>query len=183
MTIITNTEITNLMKATPSLIKGFDVAFLQACSYDLGIGTIFHAGQAINDKHKNATESVIIAPGEVVTMLTLEELSLPANIAATAYAMNGQSSGGLLVLNPGHIDPGFSGPLTVMAINLRKSNLSLSIGDRIFTVVFQRLNEAANPPYSRNRNRAAREKEGVENDNDKSIKALQNLLEINYPKF
>jgi deoxycytidine triphosphate deaminase len=72
-------------------------------------------------------------------------LNLPDNVAATAYGINGQTSKGLLVINSGHVDPGFIGPLTVTAINLTKEKKIIRVGDPIMTVVFQRLPEATLP--------------------------------------
>ena len=80
---------------------------LRSCSYDLRIGTIFRNGQLINDIHPEANLQVIIQPGEIISIFTLEEVILSDDIMATVFAINAQSSRGLLVLNPGHIDPGF----------------------------------------------------------------------------
>lgn len=146
--MLNNVEIANLI-ASVDLISNHEPTRVQAASYDLAIGTIFRGGQIINGQHVRANDPIEIAPGEVVTMLTREELHLPSDICGTAYAMNGQSSEGLLVLNPGHVDPGYKGPLTVVAVNLRKVPLALQLGDAIFTVVFNRLGQHANPPYQR----------------------------------
>ena len=121
------------------LIEPYNESCLQACSYDLRIGTIFREGQVINEKHSRADEQVVIEPGEVVSVLTQEILKLPNDITGTAFAINSQSREGLMVLNPGHVDPGFSGQLSVKAINLRKVALPISRGDKIFTVIFEKL--------------------------------------------
>jgi deoxycytidine triphosphate deaminase len=102
------------------------------------IGTIFREDQILRAEGGRANERIIIEPGEIVSVLTLEELNLPGDVAATAFAINSQSREGLMVLNPGHVDPGFRGPLSVKAINLRKVPLSIAGGDKIFTVIFER---------------------------------------------
>src|SRR6185437_8683197 len=96
------------------LIIGGELSCVEACSYDMRVGTIFRDGSRIS----GAKGQVILQPGDIVSLFTLEELNLPADIAATAFAINAMSSEGLLVLNPGHVDPGFRGPLTVKAINI-----------------------------------------------------------------
>lgn len=125
------------------LIKNFEKKNVEACSYDLRVGTIFSDGTRI----KGQQGQVILQPGDIISLFTHEELDLPSDIAATAFAINGMSSQGLLVLNPGHIDPGFKGPLTVRAINLRATCKSIDLGTPIFTVIFERLPKVTSQPY------------------------------------
>jgi dUTPase len=129
--------------ANNRLISGGDAKYVEACSYDMRVGTIFREGLPI----RGAQGQAILQPGDIVSLFTLEELDLPADIAATAFAMNAMSSQGILVLNPGHVDPGYKGPLTVRAINLRATPKAIDLGTRIFTVVFERLPKATGKPY------------------------------------
>lgn len=164
------------------LIKKADRKSVEPCSYDMKIGTIFRDGQIVNESHPKANEQVMVQPGEVISVFTLEELDLPNNIAATAFAMNSQSSRGLLVLNPGHIDPGFEGPLTVKALNLRKVPLALSRVDPIFTVVFERLPEKTEK-YNRNKSRKDLERKFNKGDVETAPRDLAELVVLSkkYP--
>jgi len=98
----------------------------QGCSYDLRIGSAF-IGKKIISKDHNVEKwwttskkwEISVEPSEIITILTLEEISLPNYISATVFAMNSFSSTGFLILNPGHIDPGYKGPVSICAINLR----------------------------------------------------------------
>lgn len=174
-----NDQEIDALVSSHSLIRNYDPARLEAASYDLAIGTIFRNEKIINDSHVQSSEPVILEPGEVVTMLTLEELNLPDNICGTAYAMNAQSSEGLLVLNPGHVDPGYKGPLRVVAMNLRKVPLALQLGDRIFTVVFSRLQAPSSRPYSAAaKSRDALERAVNKTVVEKSIGSLSKLLSL-----
>jgi deoxycytidine triphosphate deaminase len=176
--MLNNIDITALI-ASNDLILNHEPSRIQPASYDLVIGTIFRDKQIINASHARAKDPIEIAPGEVVTMLSLEELKLPNNICATAYAMNGQSSEGLLVLNPGHVDPGFKGPLTIVALNLRKVPIALQLGEPIFTVVFNKLAQSATPPYpNSNASRADIERRANKKVVEKSVASLQQLLLI-----
>ncbi|MGP0628563.1 dCTP deaminase [Nitrospina sp. 32_T5] len=132
------------------LIENSNNENVQPCSYDLRIGTIFSGSKKIDENHTENTDAIKIEPGEVVSILTMETLKMPNNIVGTVFPLNGMSSEGLLVLNPGHIDPGFNGPITVIALNLRKVNLTIQRGDKIFTVIFERLPIAPEKPYSKN---------------------------------
>ena len=160
------------------LIMNADKNFLEASSYDMRIGTIFRNGQVVNESHPEANKQIIVQPGEIISIFTLEELDLPSNIAATAFAMNGQSSRGLLVLNPGHVDPGFKGPLTVMALNLRRVPLAISRGAPIFTVIFEHLPKSTTSPYNRNEPRARRELTYNEKNVEQAPKNLAELVVI-----
>src|SRR5947208_2986327 len=124
MTILRYEDIDAAITGGELLVNAVN-ASIQPASYDLRVGTIFREGQIINADHPEHARQFSIQPGELVSIFTLEELKLPADIAGFAFAMNALSSQGLLVLNPGHVDPGYKGPLTVKAINLRKTPISI----------------------------------------------------------
>jgi deoxycytidine triphosphate deaminase len=140
--IVKNGLITNLVPAN-----------VKASSYDLRIGTIFLNGTIIKDD----AQQVILKPGQIVSLFTEEEVRLPNDIAGTVFPMNAQSSRGLLVLNPGHVDPGFEGPLTVKLLNMRRTEMVIQRKMEILTIVFERLEEATSKPYTDNKLRDARE--------------------------
>jgi deoxycytidine triphosphate deaminase len=157
MGILTKEEIESEISAH-SLIKKSNSTRIQGCSYDMTVGTIFKDGQIINAAHPDSNKQVIIPPGGIVTILTEEELQLPNDIAATAFAINSMSSKGFLVLNPGHVDPGFEGALSLAALNLRKTSFAIQRGEPVFTVIFQRLPKPTTL-FRRNKPREDRERE------------------------
>ena len=126
---------------------------IRSCSYDLTVGTIFWESKIL----KQRDASVVVPPGGIIAIFTEEEIVLPNDICATAFAINDLSSKGLLVVNPGHVDPGFRGALTVKALNVRKTPIVVHHGDPIFTVVFQRLTSATKG-YQPNVSREERER-------------------------
>ena len=152
---------------------------VQACSYDMTIGTIFIDKKKITPADMSG---ITINPGAIVSVFTAEELDLPSDIAGTAYAINSMSSEGLLVLNPGHIDPGFRGPLTVRAINMRATSKALNFGTRIFTVIFERLPEPTAYPYDYNRTRRELENEFHEKDVEQNPESLFKLVTLGKDK-
>jgi deoxycytidine triphosphate deaminase len=129
------------------LLTNYTESSIKAASYDLRVGTIFKNGKIVNEDHEERQRPFLIQPGEIVSIFTLEEVFLPPDIAGVAFAMNKWSSEGLLVLNPGHIDPGYRGPLTVTALNLRKTSISISREDPIFTIVFHYIGNHTGHPY------------------------------------
>jgi len=64
---------------------------LEACSYDLRIGTIFKNGQIINENHPDANRQFDIQPGEIINLFTWEEIKLSSKIMATVFARNAES--------------------------------------------------------------------------------------------
>lgn len=134
------------------LVRKGDVDRVRGCSYDMTIGTLFWDNQII----AGADRQVVVPPGGVISIFTADELELPDDMCATAFAINKMSSKGFLVLNPGHVDPGFSGPLSVKALNIRKTSIALHTGDHIFTVIFQRLS-GSTTPYPKMPGRTERE--------------------------
>lgn len=181
MSILSNVEIRNLSGTEP-LIMDFEPNCLQPASYDMRVGSVFRDGQVIDAAHSKSSEQISLEPGEVITMTTLESLNMPPGIAGTAYAINAQSSEGLLVLNPGHVDPGYKGYLTVLAINMRRVPYVVSRKDKIFTIVFQRLDKDAVPAYS-NKGGSREDKERDLNKKvvEKSVSSLSGLISIRAP--
>lgn len=142
MSVLIKEELLELAKHHDLLGKDYDDNNFEPCSYDLRMGTAFQH-QKIYRKNvfydNGFTNTIIIKPSEIVTFLTLEIVKVPNDCIGTVFAINRLSSTGLLILNPGHIDPGFKGPISICAINLSKEERRISIGDKIFTLVLQKL--------------------------------------------
>ena len=165
--------------ANKRLIVNGDAKYVEACSYDMRVGTIFSKDEIITGEKGQA----ILEPGDIISLFTLEELHLPPDIAATAFAINAMSSQGILVLNPGHIDPGYEGPLTVRAINLRATSKPIDLGTRVFTVVFERLPKATSQPYPlRSGKKETRENEFREMDLAQNPRSVGRLVMLGKDK-
>jgi len=176
--ILCRADIEDLIaRAKPELISNHDPDCLQPCSYDLRIGTIFRDGQIINESSLDASKRITLEPGEIVSLLTLEEVNLPSDIAATAFPINSQSREGFMVLNPGHVDPGFRGPLSVKAINLRKAPLTIGREDKVFTIIFEKLSKEAGE-YAANQPRHKREVEYNKKDLEVAPKTLSEVVRL-----
>jgi deoxycytidine triphosphate deaminase len=158
------------------LISHHVASSIEPSSYDLRVGTVFREGQIINEEHRLAGQQFVIEPGEIVSLLTLEELILPSDTIAIAFPMNKWSSEGLLVLNPGFVDPGYNGPLSVKIVNLRKTRISISRSQPIFTVSFFRIGAHTTHPYSRNKSRREKEAEMNTRELEQSAGSISELL-------
>lgn len=157
------------------LIRGGVKERARGCSYDMAVGTIFWGGKIITRDAGGPPQQVVVPPGGIIGLFTIEELDLPDDVCATAFAMNVMSSRGFLVLNSGHIDPGFKGPLTVKALNIRKTDIAIHQDEPIFTIVFQKLS-VPTTPYGVNKERCVREREFNARTVETAPRALSDLI-------
>ncbi len=138
-------QIEDLLRALPPLIDGFDVHRLgtpnspvRGASLDLFIGQIFLPGVLDgelggSDRGKQAHG---LGTGETAVVRTAETLRLPGNIAAIGFPPStAVSLAGLLTTNPGHVDPGYQGPLHLTVINMGKKVFTLYRGQRIMRLM------------------------------------------------
>lgn len=86
--------------------------------------------------------------GHTVVITTQEQLNLPNSIAALGFPPAHLSSRGLLMTNPGHVDPGYAGQMQFTVINVGKEDITLRAGDPILTLLFFRLNGSARAGYA-----------------------------------
>ena len=83
--------------------------------------------------------TISVLPGQMLFVITREDVVIPEDLSATVYSRNNLALKGILALNAGHVDPGYDGPIVIRLINLRATTWPLTIGDPIFTIVFQTL--------------------------------------------
>ena len=83
--------------------------------------------------------TVSVAPGQMIFVITQEDILMPVNLCGGVYLRNNLAREGILALNAGHVDPGFEGPIVIRLINLRATTWTLTLGTPIFTIVFQTL--------------------------------------------
>lgn len=84
-------------------------------------------------------ETVHLQPGQVMFVITKEEVVMPKELCGTVYAKNKFSRDGILALTTGHIDPGIQCPIVIRLINLRAIPYTFQLGEPIYTIVFHNL--------------------------------------------
>ena len=118
---------------------------VEFASYDLRAGIVLWKDgetdkiiQVNFDETKDSLQqvSVTLLPGQMVFVITHEELKLPVGVCGTVYSRNRLQKANILALNAGHVDPGFEGPIIIRLINLAAIPWSLPLGEAVFTVVF-----------------------------------------------
>lgn len=111
---------------------------IQAASLDLTIGDIYVPGTD-SDKPGGADTPLgetTLEQGHTAVIRTKEDLQLSSKFAGIAFPPASLSLKGLLMTNPGHIDPGYHGPLHMTVINMSRVPFPLRTGDRIMRVLF-----------------------------------------------
>jgi dCTP deaminase len=95
-------------------------------------------------------KNYILHPGEFVLGATKECVQLPDDIAAR---IDGRSSLGRLGIivhsTAGHIDPGFSGNLTLEITNIGKLPVSIYPGMKFCSLIFEQISSKVEKPYSK----------------------------------
>ena len=117
---------------------------VQASSIDLNIGNIYLPGEKETDLGgaQNPKQDHCLQTGETAVVTTLETLHLPGNVAGFGFPPSRVSFKGLLMTNPGHVDPGYEGVMRFTVINMAKEPYSLQRGGKIVTLLLFRMNDA-----------------------------------------
>src|SRR5262249_48507510 len=124
---------------------------IQPASVDLRIGDIFLPGKKEDEpgsKPKPLSEFTL-KTGQTAVVTTKEKLNFPDNIAGIGFPPSSVSFSGLLMTNPGHIDPGYKGFMRFTVINMAKDDFILKRGDRIVRVLVFRLSASAHSDWSK----------------------------------
>ena len=148
--ILTDRELHELIdKKEGGLITGFDRpsdwdskdSLVQPSSIDLHVGGIFRPGVKPGKPGSavNPMIEISLETGETAIVETQESINLPPNFAAIGFPPSRLSSKGLLMTNPGHIDPGYSGTLTFTVINMGREKLLLFPALQIVTILVFKL--------------------------------------------
>jgi len=118
-------------------------ADVEAASYDLRVGTILWKDRQTGDLRmenyvasRESQAAVTLHPGQMIFVMTQEEIRLPLDLCGTVYSRNKLQKDNILALNAGHVDPGYDGPILIRLINLSAQPWALAPGDAVFTIVF-----------------------------------------------
>jgi|SRR5579862_3099567 len=129
-------------------LQEFGALVIEAASYDLRAGIILWKDRGSSelrieklDEAKDQ-QPITLQPGQMVFVITHEELQLPLSISGTVYSRNKLQKENIVALNAGHVDPGFDGPIIIRLINLGAQPWPLRLGDPVFTIVFHTVEPA-----------------------------------------
>ena len=122
---------------------------IQPSSLDLRVGDIYVPDENPGRRYVRPTSSNehIVKPGETVVVTTQEVLDLPKDIAAIGFPPSSMAVNGILMTNPGHIDPGYKGRMHLTMINMGRQDYGLRRGDPVATLLLFRLNQEVEVDY------------------------------------
>lgn len=134
---------------------------IEADSYDLAAGTAIWKQPSVDrdqqivktleyspEPSAGPQPSVTVQPGQMIFVVTYEDVLMPFDLCGTVYSRNKLALQGILALNAGHVDPGYQGPITIRLINLRSIPWTLTLGEPIFTITFQTIDADLENPSS-----------------------------------
>ena len=114
---------------------------VQPSSIDLNIGNIFLPGKNVDEPGGQVRPLAghTLKRGGTAVVETREEIRLPGNIAGIGFPPSRVSLRGILMTNPGHIDPGYAGRMYFTVINMGKQDYVLRRDEVIVTVLLVQL--------------------------------------------
>jgi deoxycytidine triphosphate deaminase len=151
--VLSDTDIREMVKKFPDFItvEGRPIDFddkekdsLQPSCVDLRVGRIYMHGREFYSRN----DRVELPPGALVHIESIERVTLHKHIMGFLVPKNSKSEAGLLFLNAGHVDPGWAdGFMTAEVMNVTAGNFPMTIGEPLFSIVFQYVHTpATNPP-------------------------------------
>jgi len=154
MGILSGAQIERLVKTRELGIDPFDLDLVQPATYDLRVGRkmlasplsadIIGAVVELNDR----SPTYKIQSGQMVGAISAEMLRLPLDICGRFGIRSGFARRGLNAFGGIQLDPGFEGRLIVNLLNVGPEPITITLGEPLFSVEFQRLEEPAESGYS-----------------------------------
>ncbi|TLN00205.1 hypothetical protein FDZ73_20140 [bacterium] len=141
--------------SSTKLIEGIDPSQInndiRGCSVDLHVGDIFRPGVEAQSPGSASTPNrlqLVLNEGETAVIQTVERFRLDAQHAGFVLPVSSISVQGLLMTNPGHIDPGYEGPVHVTVINMGKKPFAIQPKMRFLRAFIYKLDQAVASPKS-----------------------------------
>jgi deoxycytidine triphosphate deaminase len=128
------------------LISNHRDSSIQPSCYDLRVGHVIGKRIGVVDGGASGIKAVKLRPGELATLLSKERVKLPSNVTGLVIPRNEYAERGILILNAGHVDPGYEGHVMAQLVNLSDRDQSIRIGESVFSVVFDYLHTRAECP-------------------------------------
>jgi deoxycytidine triphosphate deaminase len=154
MGLMIDSELRDLVGATvPQIMDGVEKANLttqvHGTAVEMRIGDIFRPGSE-PQKPGSADcprERYVLSEGETAVIRTIESFKLDSQHTALVLPVSSVSLQGLLMTNPGQVDPGYEGPVHVTVINMGHQPYMLRKGDRLLRALVFKLDKAVASPY------------------------------------
>ena len=150
MSLITEADLRNRVLNKNVLVRKLfsPSTQIRGCSVDLTIGEIYVPGTAEGQlgSSTKGRSNLTLEQGHTAVIRTHEEVALTAAQAAVVFPTSSVSLQGLLMTNPGHVDPGYLGHLHVTVINFGSKPYPLQKGGRLLRALFFEQLDLTNKP-------------------------------------
>lgn len=143
--LLTDAEIrTAELAGEISFGSAFDYRQVQSSSVDLTAGKIYVPDKIKEiNKVQNFSDLAIhqcrIGAGETIIIELKEDIQLSKDIGGILLPPNSLTKNGIIMTNPGHIDPGYSGKLTVCLINMGRDAVTMESSLVVATLLLFKL--------------------------------------------
>lgn len=158
MAFLSDRDIWDLLQREDPVVSGLGETIapfgpasqVQASSIDLRIGDIYlpeTSAEALGGVD-NPRGSHSLLPGRTAVVSTAETLNFPKDLGAFGFPPSRVSGRGLLMTNPGHVDPGYKGKMTFTVINMGRLPYELQRDNPIVSLLLFRLPQEVEGGYT-----------------------------------
>lgn len=109
---------------------------------DLSLGKEVYLSSDDEIRFLDENEDISIDPGEFALLMTEEHLNIPPDKAALISLKFSQARKGLINISGFHVDPNYTGQLTISVYNASPSSVVLRKGEPFFMIVFTTLSQS-----------------------------------------
>ncbi len=124
---------------------------IRGCSVDLHVGAIYKPGAKdgeLGSADNPCKMTVILKEGQTAVIQTVEEFKLDSKHAAFVLPKSSVSIQGLLMTNPGHVEPGYKGHVHVTVINMGREPYAINPGAKFLRAFLYQLDEEVESPFN-----------------------------------
>ncbi|MCX7513447.1 dCTP deaminase domain-containing protein [Frateuria hangzhouensis] len=112
------------------------------------VGQVMTVGEIVDHKGRKV-DSLVLEPQGIAHLVSEEEVRLPLDVCALAHVLTRKCNQGLLTLNIGVVDPGWSGKISTSILNFSAERRLLSKGDKFIRLTFHRVSMEERSEYVR----------------------------------
>lgn len=145
---IVDTHLKKLCETGTLITENYNERSIKQACYELRSSNIYYDVYNSNAPIEiNDDEYILIKPKQCIVSITKESLLLPSDVLGRILTKGKLFSIGISAVNT-YADPGFSGRIGIVLINLSNKYIKLKPGESIAKIEFSRLPSNVEKPYS-----------------------------------
>ncbi|MHB1527535.1 MAG: dCTP deaminase domain-containing protein [Candidatus Dormibacteria bacterium] len=152
--VLTEVELKKAVTDQDFIVDG-DADAVEGLKYDFTLGPKMLFGHRnpmdVSELPELERTQLVVKPGELVYVMSQEQLNLPGNIKAELSPKRTISHLGIMVLGGFCVDPGYKGRLVFALYNLATIPFPLEVGRKLIAAQFYRLDPEEVPPPTRSK--------------------------------